>query len=89
MPKYSYLNNCFIIISSKIWEDFTLARPFIDKQFISLFTTAFKTAHCVPADVVTATIVQSTFIYICNKEEKQHNKTCLGTKKGDNRMNAI
>lgn len=55
--------------SEKHWEDFTLTGSFIDQQLITFLTAALKTAHCIPADVITASIVQSTFINICDRKK--------------------
>lgn len=42
----------------------TLAVPFIDEKLIALLAAAFKAAHCVATNVVTAPIVQAALIYV-------------------------
>lgn len=43
---------------------YILAVPLIDEKLIALLAAAFKAAHCVAANVVTAPIVQAALIYV-------------------------
>ena len=43
-------------------QSLTLACPFISEQFVAFLAAAFKGAHCVPAEVITAAIVLQAFV---------------------------
>lgn len=48
----------------------TLAVPLIDEKLIALLAAAFKAAHRVAANVVTATVVQAALVYVWGHRTK-------------------